>query len=214
MFNHYNPRFLQKRQILVHLFFATKSNCCFLIAFVVFNHRILITGDSNLVRLEVEIDDDPMLQQYNIEYLARPGYRVSFLWANESLFAKQFSHVIIMCGNNDIGVHPRNRYPTQTPLETASRLIAFHNVLAEENVEVAVVGLMFRGDFVDRIDLVLETNGYLKKFLLTDRVKSYVGPRHVQAHDFNRNDPAHLNEQGRRSVRALLLNIIRNKFSL
>ena len=71
---------------------------------------------------------------------------------------------------------------------------------------------MFRGYFVDRKELVLETNGYLKRFLLTDRVKSYVGPRRVQAHDFNRNDPAHLKEQGRRS--ALLLNIIRNKISL
>ena len=119
-----------------------------------------------------------------------------------------------MCGNNDIGVHPRNRYPTQTPLETASRLIAFHNVLAEENVDVTVVGLMFRGDFVDRKELVLETNDYLKRFLLTDRVKSYVGPGYAQNHDLNRNDPAHLKEQGRRSVRALPLNIIRNRFSL
>ena len=175
---------------------------------------MLIVGDSNLVRLEGQIDDDPIIWQYNIEHFARPVYRVSFLWANESLFAKQFSHVILMCGNNDIGVHPRNRYPTQTPLETASRLIAFQNLLAEENIEVAVVCLRFRGDFVDRKELVLETIDYLKRFLLIDRVKSYVGSRHVQAHDFNCNVPAHLNEQGRRSVRVLLLNIIRNRFSL
>ena len=68
-----------------------------------------------------------------------------------------------MCGNNDIGVHPRNCYPTQTPLETASRLIAFHNVLVEENVEVTVDGLIFRGDFVDRKELVLETNDFCEK---------------------------------------------------
>ena len=155
-----------------------------------------------------------MLQQYHIEYLARPGYRVLFLWAAESLFAKQFSQVIIMCGNNDIGVHPRNRFPTETPYDTACRLIAFHNVLSEVGVKVAVVGLMFRGDFIDKKELVLETNEYLKKCLLTDHVKSYVGPRHFQAHDFNPGDTAHLNAQGRRSVRALLLNIIQNRISL
>ena len=162
-----------------------------------FSHRILIIGDSNLVRLEPELDGDNMLLHYNIELLARPGYRASFLWANESLIAKQFTHVIIICGNNDIGVHPRNRFPTETPVDTASRLIAFHNVVSEAGVKVVVVGLMFRLDFLNKKHLVLETNEFLKKWLLTKSVDSYVGPRHIQSHDFYAHDPAHLNARGR-----------------
>ena len=176
--------------------------------------RILIIGDSNLVRLEPELGEDRKLLRYIIELMARPGFRASFLWANESLFAKQFTHVIIMCGNNDIGVHPRNDFPTETPLGTACRLIAFHNVLREAGLKVAVVGLMFRLDFLEKKQLVLETNEYLKKFLMTNNVNSYVGPRLVQSHYFDSQDPAHLNERGRRAVRALLLNKIKNRFSL
>ena len=119
-----------------------------------------------------------------------------------------------MCGDNDIGVHPRNRFPTETPYDTASRIIAFHNVLAKANVSLAVVGLMLRLDFVEKKHLVIETNGYLKQLLLTNTVNSYVGPRHVQFHDFISDDPAHLNNKSRKSVRALLWSIINNKFGL
>ena len=146
--------------------------------------------------------------------MAFPGFRASFLWAKEALHAKKFSHVIIMCGNNDIGVHPRNKYPTKTPLETACRLIAFHDVLKEAGVNVAVVGLMLRGDFCLKKHLVTETNECLKRWLLKDQMQSYVGPRHIQFHDFLKNDPAHLNPQGKKTVRALILNIIRNRFKL
>ena len=164
--------------------------------------------------LEGDINYDMALMHYDINYMAQPGYRVSFLWAEQSLYAKKFTHVIILCGNNDIGVHPKNKYKTETPYDTACRLIAFHNVVAEENVKDAVVGLMHRGDFVGKQHLVNETNEYLKKCLMTSDVSSYVGPRHVQSHDFLSHDPAHLNEKGKKSVRALILNIIQNRFGL
>ena len=187
---------------------------CSLSLFDLFSTQILIIGDSNLVRLEGDKAYDLELMRFNINYLAYPGYRVSFLWAKEVLYAKKFSHVIILCGNNDIGIHTRKKYETETPYNTTFKLIAFHKVLVECNVKVAVVGLMHRGDFVAKQYLVNETNEYLKKCLLTSKVNAYVGPRHIQCHDFLQHDPAHLNEKGKKSVRALILSIIRNRFGL
>ena len=95
------------------------------------------------------------------------------------------------------------------PVETASRLIAFHIVVSEAGVKVAAVGLMVRLDFLNKKHLVRETKEYLKK-----SADSNVGPRHIQSHDFYAHDPAHLNARVRKSVRALLLNIIKKKFHL
>ena len=165
-----------------------------------------------MVRLEDEINNDPELKRYNIVLYARNGFRAAFLDAWDSLLVSHFTHCIIMCGNNDVSVHPRKRYPVETPSRTAARLISFHNFAVNDGVKTAVIGLFRRPD-VDEA-LINDTNSYLKKYLLSASVQSYVGPRHVQPTHFDSNDRAHFTATGRKTVLALLLSVIKKRFNL
>ena len=167
-------------------------------------------GDSNLVRLSKEIDEDNLLQAKNVSLRCRPGLRAKHLNAEDLLFCSKFDICILVVGNNDISSHPTKKWIVpESPRNTAAKLYAFAMCLMDLKTETRVVGLMPRPDV--KYDIVKKTNDYLK-FLLA---KMYVGPRKVHSSHFikeNSKDLAHLNFFGKKLVLALILRIIDTRF--
>ena len=175
--------------------------------------KVLVIGDSNLVRLESDIQCDEFIQQYDVTIDAKPGFRAVFLDGEWSAKTRRggYTHVIVVCGNNDLSVHPRRKFERSTPVETALNLVAFHHVLRDNGIKCFVVGMLQRGDLMQEKHLVLETNEILKSYLMSNKDSSYIGPRHIQSKHFRQNDLAHLTEEGKFLMRAMLLKVLNSR---
>ena len=178
-----------------------------------FSPSIVIVGDSNLVRIQNELENDVVLRRYKITLHCRPGFRAAFLNGEDVVFCANFTHCILLLGNNDISQHPNKPELTpETPLKSAARLCGFAKRLQENSVEVKVVGLLNRPD--TEYEPIQQTNIFLQNFMQTD----YVGPRYVRPiHFLKENIPydlAHLNEDGKKRVLALFLSILTTRFEV
>ena len=74
-----------------------------------------------------------------------------------------------------------------------------------------VVGMLQRGDLTQDKHLVFETNEILKRYLMSNNDSSYIGSRHIQLKNFRRNDLAHLTEEGKFHMRAMLLMVLNSR---
>ena len=172
----------------------------------------MIVGDSNLVKLREDLEQDPLLQSFNIETHCRPGMRAKFLGEEDLDFCSNFSHCILFLGNNDVSAHPTKPWlGPESPNKTASRLSDFAQQLREKNLKVAVIGLVPRPDVSYQV--IKETNDLLKE----SENCSYVGPRKLHNNHFLKEhtlDLAHLNEDGKKRTLALFLRVITKRFKL
>ena len=177
---------------------------------ICFSPSIVIVGDSNLVKLSRDIDNDNLLMEKKLTLRCRPGLRATHLDGEDLIFCSKFSLCLLMLGNNDISQHPTKSWIVpESPQQTAAKLCAFAVCLEEEKTDVRVIGLMPRPD-VD-YELVQKTNDYLRNFL----GQLYVGPRKIHASHFikpNSKDLAHLNYCGEKMVLALFLRVIETRF--
>ena len=184
----------------------------FLLIFIIcFRNSFVIVGDSNLVRLGEQIEEDIMLRSFNVKTFCKPGMRAKHLDANDLLYCSKFSHCLIMLGNNDVSQHPTKAWiKPESPIKTAARIAGFALRLKSKNVRVKVIGLLSRPDV--NYNLVKETNYFLMLILGVD----YVGPRKIHSSHFIRpgfpRDLAHLNYHGKKRVLSLFLRIIRSRY--
>ena len=178
--------------------------------FFCFSPSVVIVGDSNLVRLANDIDEDNLLNKRNVTVRCRPGFRAKHLNSEDVKFCSKFDLCIVMLGNNDLSQHPSKHWITpESPLKTAARICGFARVLLDKNVETRVIGLMARPDV--RYELVQTANSLMQNFM----GNLYVGPRKIHASHFrkqNSRDIAHLNFFGKKLVLALFLRILDTRF--
>ena len=177
-------------------------------------YHTLIIGDSNLLHIQRDIYNDNLLQHHDIDVFAKPGFRALFL-ENHLERALNYTHVIVICGTNDLGKHPRNKnLPARSSEETSQSLINFHNFLWNRNVECYIVGAMNRKDFKtpDEKLRIKQTNNLLKLDLMLNEHSTYVAPRTIQEKHFQDGDEAHLTDEGKFLVRALILRIIEHRY--
>ena len=162
---------------------------------------------------------DPIIAKFDIEVADQKGFRTSFL--GDQKFQKirngNFSHCILFCGNNDVSVHPRPKYPTMTPQETAQVLIDFHDKVNDHFIRCAAIGLIQRQDVSKEI--VRETNQLLQQrlMIIEDGLtvwSHYVGPRELHPCHFDQNDPAHFTPLGEINAVALMGRVIIEHFKL
>ena len=176
-----------------------------------FSPSTVIVGDSNLVRLSFDIDNDNLLKEKDITLHCRPGLRAKHLEAKDLLFCEKFKLCILMLGNNDVSQHPTKSWIVpETPIMTAAKLCAFATCLSKSGTETRVVGLLARPDVPFKV--VQKTNNLLQGYLGA----SYIGPRKIHASHFlkeNSTDLAHLNFFGKKLVLALLLRVIEKRFN-
>lgn len=176
--------------------------------------RILIIGDSNVHRMIDEIAEDKKLGKYNIVYGGGRGFRVSQLDGSHVVKARYSSHVIIICGNNDLSSHGRN--VASHPEEVIVNLAAFARVIHSEGAEVAVLGLLSRRDH-DKSETLLKKVSHVNLGLRQTVQNLYVGPRGITRKYFaepDNKDPYHLDEEGRANLRKIIFQIIRDRFLL
>ena len=102
-------------------------------------YNTLIIGDSNLLHIGKDIYNG-LLQHHDIDVYAERGFRALFL-ENHLERGLNYTHVIVICGTNDLGKHPRNKnLLARSSEETSQSLIKFHNFLWNRNVECYIVG--------------------------------------------------------------------------
>ena len=178
----------------------------------------LIIGDSNIVRMQGDFNEKQPgysngLAKYKIDVEARPGFRALFLGWEQAKVALSYTHVIVFCGNNDISKHPKDKFQIRSPEATAEDLIIFHDFLWKAGTKCFIVGMMKRKDLRDEngIERIRATNKILKARLKSQ--KTYVGPRTIQSKHFKDWDEAHLTEEGKFLVRALVLRIIEKRYT-
>ena len=170
--------------------------------FFVFS-SILLIGDSNIRNLRNDIQVDPLLRQHQIDVLAFGGMRSNELGPNVSLTARQYNHVVVAVGSNDLTEY--RDIKAKSPFEIMFNLVSFARCVARYETEVFVVGVWKRRDVES--NLVEETN----KLLFDQLQQKFVPPKLKNKH-FNSIDTCHLNRNGRLEVLALLNRTISNRF--
>ena len=154
--------------------------------------------------MQDRIVNDNLLWRYPITVHGVSGLRAYHLGQQEVEMAKLHSHVIIIVGNNDLSQW--KNLPVYTPLQTATNLFNFVNLLRNNGLVVALVGVFKRLDIP--VAVATETNGYLVSWLPQG---VYVKPRIARKH-FLPNDRSHLNAMGQLNVLELLNRVIVQNF--
>ena len=151
-----------------------------------------------------EIQQDVRLNDKGIDVCGLGGLRSSNLGSELLLVASQYDYIVIMLGNNDVA--PFYNRPVLDSNECVENLLTFANVLINRGKEVFVIGLMNRPD----VDL-------LTVMLVNDALCKELGNRYVpnkvllNRHFIVRNDgtkDVHLNDLGRKTVRAMIYNLL------
>lgn len=154
-------------------------------------------------------------RQYDISFSGRRGFRASELDGSYVEEARQYSHIIVICGNNDLS--PFKSLPARDTEEVILDLGAFARCVARApGVNVAVVGLLSRSDRYKSKETLLSKVNIVNEGLRSALHSMYVGPRGLTNTNFGpiTGDPCHLNESGRRYLRRIILRVIEKRFRL
>ena len=155
---------------------------------------LLVIGDSNLRRALPWLEENESVLRYPVTF-DHQGGRTTLDLRFLSEKANQFSHVLVVCGNNDVN--------KLTDDQIVHNFKQFMSSL-KKGVEVRIMGFWPRKDHKEEFnaDTMAFENPVtrINLRLFKEFKKEYCSPRDMKYEDFLDNDNCHLNETGKQHL--------------